>query len=83
MDINISFNASHERVTLRSGWRSSIAAECKQVAGASWSKTQNEWSYPLSMYTLRRLREVFGGALGEADHVRLLVLCHPRWCLHL
>jgi SNF2 family DNA or RNA helicase len=61
MEIRISKEG--DRVALKSGWRPSIAEECKSVPQASWSKVEKRWSYPLSMSTLRSLREVFGDEL--------------------
>lgn len=53
-----------EKVVLESrGWRPSLPDECKSIKGATWSKTTKTWSYPLSMNTLRFMREVFGDEL--------------------
>lgn len=55
-----------DRVALKSGWRPGIAEDCKSVSGANWNATKKAWTYPLSMHTLRRLREVFGDELVVA-----------------
>lgn len=61
MEIKISMRG--DRIVLQSGWRPSISTECKSIAQASWSKVEKHWSYPRSMTTLRRMREVFGDEL--------------------
>ena len=61
MEIKISM--VDDRVVLKSGWRPSISDECKSIPQASWSKVEKHWSYPRSMSTLRRMREVFGDEL--------------------
>ena len=64
MRVSIDIDERNGRVMLRSGWRPSIAQECKSIPGWRWSKTKNCWTYPLSMATLRRMREVFGQELA-------------------
>lgn len=51
------------RIHLQAPWRPGLPQKCKEVAGASWVKTEKVWSYPLSMDTCRQLRTVFGEEL--------------------
>lgn len=52
-----------DRVTLSSGWYPGVESDCKSIAGASWAPSRQLWSYPLTMQTLRRMRDVFGDEL--------------------
>lgn len=69
MKINLDLNDKGNRVTLRCSWFPGVSDMCKAVSGASWSKTRSEWSYPLSMQTLRSLRKVFGDDLVSSDRL--------------
>jgi SNF2 family DNA or RNA helicase len=64
MKIHISMKK--DRVVLAAAFHPELAAACKTVAGASWSKVNKTWSFPLTMYTLRALRAVFGQLLVVA-----------------
>ena len=69
MSVHLDINAKGDRVTLRCGWFPGVAEMCKSVSGASWSKTRSEWSYPLSMQTLRKLRSVFGDKIAPSEQL--------------
>jgi SNF2 family DNA or RNA helicase len=56
-----------ERVTLRSAWDPSLAARCRGLPGWSWAATRKEWSWPLSMASLRALRREFGDELQPTE----------------
>lgn len=57
--IDISLSSDNKRIELRSPWSPSLVDSCKSIPGANWSKNRVAWTYPLSMATLRSLREVF------------------------
>lgn len=57
---------SDSRVFLTCGWYPGVADDCRRTSGARWMKEAKQWSYPLSMQTLRSLREVFGERLVVA-----------------
>jgi SNF2 family DNA or RNA helicase len=59
----IRLDARKERVTLSAPWDPSLAARCRSLPGWSWAKTYKEWSWPLSMASLRALRREFGDEL--------------------
>lgn len=69
MSIEIDHNEKMDRVVLRCKWFPGVSDMCKAIPGASWSKTRSEWSYPLSMQTLRKLRQVFGEDLAPTPRL--------------
>lgn len=58
-----------ERVTLRAPWDPSLSARCRSVPGWSWADTRKEWSWPLSMASLRALRREFGPELVPSENL--------------
>jgi SNF2 family DNA or RNA helicase len=58
-----------DRVTLKSGWYPGVESDCKSISGASWAPSRQQWSYPLTMQTLRRMRDVFGSNLKPSAAV--------------
>lgn len=69
MRVHLDLNDKSTRVILRCAYFPGISEMCKAVSGASWSKVNKQWSYPLSMQTLRRLREVFGQNLAPTERL--------------
>lgn len=60
----------NDRVRMRSGWRPGIAEQAGEIPGGNWSEPMHEWSFPLTMHTLRRMREVFGSELAVHEDLR-------------
>lgn len=52
-----------DRIFLTSPWYAGAAEKAKRVPGASWRKTEKVWSYPLSLLSCRKMREVYGDDL--------------------
>lgn len=68
MTINIKRKGNRVLLTYpQSSWRPSIVEECKSIVGWRWSDTMKAWTYPLSMDTLRSMREVFGKELSPDE----------------
>ena len=64
MTINIRRSGNRVHLTYpQSSWRPSIVEECKSIVGWRWSPAMKAWTYPLSMDTLRSMREAFGTEL--------------------
>jgi hypothetical protein len=61
--VHLDINLKRGRVTSRVPWYPGANVEAKLIPGANWSETQKAWTYPLSMATCRKLREVYGDAL--------------------
>lgn len=59
----IRISMKKDRVILSAPYSPSLVEDCKSVTGATWSKINKAWSYPLSMNTLHSLRNVFGDEL--------------------
>lgn len=70
MQIRITLSPRGDRIHLKpGGWRPGIADECKSIQGWSWAETKKCWTYPLSMVTLRRMREVFEDELDVSGEL--------------
>lgn len=67
--MQVKLSRNKERVVCRSPWQPGIAEAFKTISGANWSATQEAWTYPLTMQSLRALREVFGEALAPDEEI--------------
>jgi SNF2 family DNA or RNA helicase len=61
--IERSESGKRNRIYLRTPYDARVVSKCKQIPGASWSKTIKAWSYPLDLTTCAALRREFGNAL--------------------
>lgn len=61
--MRIFIERNRNRIHLKSAYDPRVVAKCKQIPGASWSKTNKVWTYPLDMPTCTALRREFGNAL--------------------
>jgi SNF2 family DNA or RNA helicase len=59
----IHLSRDKNRIVLRAPWSPSLPQECKSIPGYSFRASDKVWTYPLSMTTLRAMREVWGDAL--------------------
>lgn len=57
--VRVELSEKGDRIVLRSPFFAGVAEMCKDIPGANWSKSQNCWTYPVSMRTCRHLRHVF------------------------
>lgn len=67
--MQIVLHKTERRIILSAPWREDMAGLARQTAGATWSKVNKTWSYPLTMATLRSLRASFGDDLAPDAEV--------------
>jgi len=68
--VTVRIDIRKDRVTLESPWYPGVEVDAKMISGYSFAHTRKQWTYPLNMQTLRRLREVFGKKLVISPELR-------------